>query len=155
MRRFTACFLLAVGGLATTASAATCVSNTFDRPFPGATEVETRHADVPSSRFPGLWQQGHIDGFVYRIWSNEDAVLQSGGAAPTWTILVTCGGSETECRQTVDGAPPAAALTVADELALCLSDPDYAGRPPGTRLRSARRRPPPRRDRAGRPPGRR
>lgn len=130
MTRLVASFLLAMSGIVSSAGAETCVSDTFDRPYPGATEVATRHVDVPSSRFPAIWQEGRIDGFYYRVWSHEDAVLQSDRTAPEWAILVTCKAGETQCRRMVEGTAPAGAVRVADELASCLTNPAFAGRLP-------------------------
>ncbi len=126
--RFVACSLVAMLGFATAAVAETCVSETFSRPFPGATGSQTRHADVPSPRFPGIWQEGWIDGFFYRIWSNEEAVLQPEASRPAWTISVVCDGGGKACRKAIDGTPPVPALEIADDLGRCLSDAGYAGR---------------------------
>lgn len=114
--------------MTTAAHSETCVSDTFDRPLPDATTVETRHADVPSPRFPGIWQEGQVDGFFYRIWSNEVAVLQSNRRSPLWTISVTCDGTDKACSQTVDGVPTPEALQTAGRLGKCLTDASFSGK---------------------------
>lgn len=114
-------------GLATAAHAETCVSATLDRPFPGASEVETRYADIPSPRFPGIWQEGRINGYFYRIWSNEEAVLQPGPRDPAWTISVICDTPDAPCREDREGTPPPEASDIAKALALCLTDLGFAG----------------------------
>lgn len=130
MKTLVGCALAALLGTATVGRSETCVSDTFDRPYPGAFGVETRLADVPSPRFPGLWQEGRIDGYFYRIWSNDEAVLQPDATAPAWTISVTCDGADMPCRQSITGSPPDGAMRIADDLASCLSDPDFTGRAP-------------------------
>lgn len=127
MRVYIAYSLLIALFPASAALSETCVSDTFDRPLPGAVDIEVRHADVPSPRFPGVWQEGWIDGFFYRIWSNKEAVLQSNRKSPFWSISVLCEGGTTACQQTIEGIPSSAALETAGSLGKCLSDAGFTG----------------------------
>lgn len=121
---------LLAGIMATTQGAAEpCVGDSFDRPFPGATSVETRFADIPSPNFPGLWQEGRIDGYPYRIYANGEASLQDGGSDPLWSIDVLCPGDSDNCTQSVTGTPPEVALGIATRLGLCFVAPDRAAVP--------------------------
>lgn len=101
-----------------------CVGAAFDRQFPGATGVQTRHADVPSPRFPGLWQEGRINGDRYVLYANGEASLQDGAAEPEWSIFVQCDLEAATCTETVDGSPPEAALQLAEVLGQCFVNPD-------------------------------
>lgn len=112
---------------ASAARSETCVSDTFERPLPDAVDIEVRHADVPSPRFPGIWQEGWIDGFFYRIWSNKEAVLQSNRKSPSWSISVLCNDDTAECQNIIEGAPSTAALETVGDLSGCLKNAAFSG----------------------------
>lgn len=97
-----------------------CVSATFDVPLPGAIDVVTRHADVPSPQFPGLWQEGRLEGYFYTLYANGEAVLKSRRNAPAWEFKVVCDAEQVDCSISVNGLPPDDAKPLADVLALCL-----------------------------------
>ena len=103
----------------TWSAAAPCVGPALDRPLPGAQDVRQVSADVPTARFPGLWQQGRVDGLVYRIFGDGTAVLSDDPGAPRWQIRVDC--AEPTCRTAVTGAPDAGADRVAAALGRCLT----------------------------------
>jgi len=109
------------------AAAEPCVGPAFDRPFPGATEVVSRYADVPSANFPGLWQEGRINGLAYALYANGEALLQDSATNPAWSISVTCQDGAERCAQVTTGQPPAAAGGVAAALAECLTGPVLTG----------------------------
>ncbi|WP_042244980.1 hypothetical protein [Paracoccus sp. PAMC 22219] len=103
----------------TWSAAAPCVGPALDRPLPGAQDVRQVSADVPTARFPGLWQQGRVDGLVYRIFGDGTAVLSDDLGAPRWQIRVDC--AEPTCRTAETGAPDAGADRVAAALGRCLT----------------------------------
>ncbi|MBU2867240.1 peptidoglycan-binding domain-containing protein [Pacificibacter marinus] len=104
--------------------AETCVGPAMDRAFPGATSVETRHVDVPSPNFPGLWQEGFIFGYFYQIFANDEAVLAESKSAPDWSIAITC--VDEVCHRDVAGTPNEGTANIADLLASCLRDPNLS-----------------------------
>ncbi|WP_417250657.1 peptidoglycan-binding domain-containing protein [Celeribacter sp.] len=87
--------------------------------------METRHADVPSSRFPGMWQEGVLSGYFYQIFANHEATLSDGPPEPDWSIFISCG--DDICQQDVFGRIPEGADTVAGLLERCLTDPRLSG----------------------------
>ncbi|WOI57432.1 hypothetical protein [Palleronia sp. LCG004] len=105
---------------ATGAGAEPCVGASYDTPLPGAVEVERMYADVPSPTYPGLWQEGRVAGYVYRIFSNLSATLSDRGENPDWAIDLRCGGDPLACTRNAIGAVPERAEPVADEIAACL-----------------------------------
>jgi hypothetical protein len=111
-------------GFGSAGVAAPCVSETFDVPLPGATNVVSHVTDVPSVQFPGFWQEGQIEGFAYQIFSNAEGVLQSAGGTQDWSITIACDRAAQTCDLTADGAPSDAALWVADTLGQCLMRAD-------------------------------
>lgn len=126
---------LALGLVATSftgleAAAAPCVGDNFERPFPGATEVSTRFVDVPSPRFPGLWQEGRLQGYSYILYANGEATVQDGGLEPQWSISVFCDLENGSCEQVADGTPPAAAVRVATLMGQCFVAPETVDVPP-------------------------
>lgn len=123
-RHLPAACVLSVPVWAGQAVAEPCVGAAFQRPFPGATGAQTRHVDVPSPRFPGLWQEGWINGNRYVLYANGEASLQDGAAESTWSIFVQCDLEAGTCTETIDGAPPDAARQVAGLLGKCIVDPD-------------------------------
>ncbi|MBU2937627.1 MULTISPECIES: peptidoglycan-binding domain-containing protein [Pacificibacter] len=96
----------------------------MDRAFPGATSVETRHVDVPSPNFPGLWQEGFIFGYFYQIFANDEAVLAESKSEPDWSIAITC--VDEVCHRNVAGNPNEGTINIADLLASCLRDPNLS-----------------------------
>ncbi|MCF2904152.1 hypothetical protein L0666_04055 [Octadecabacter sp. CECT 8868] len=123
MRRFiqhglTALILL---GGASQGQATPCVGNDFTIPLAGATNVTTHVADVPSPRFPGLWQEGTKDGFDYFLFANGDATLHAGEDSE-WRISFTCDDGSSECTFDTSGSPPEPAMQVAEQLKQCLQN---------------------------------
>lgn len=131
LRRLTPQALVLLSGplLAGQAAAEACVGAAFERPFPGATGVETRHADVPSPRFPGLWQQGRINGDRFILYANGEATLIDGASEPAWTISVQCDLDAGTCTESAEGSPPEAAMQVARQLGRCFVAPDEVTAP--------------------------
>jgi hypothetical protein len=119
---------LAALPVAAACRAAPCVSESFETPLPGAAGVLVRHADVPTARFPGLWQEGEIGAFGYRLYADLSATLVPVAVAEgltealteTWQIEMSCGDGGDSCTQVTTGTPPDAAQGVADMLARCL-----------------------------------
>lgn len=104
-----------------------CVGAGFDIPFPQARGVETRHVDVPSPRFPGLWQQGTLLGYPFKIYGNGEAALSAGGPEPQWDIAIRCDLHALDCTQESLGTPPQEALILAERLGLCFIAPNRLG----------------------------
>lgn len=111
--------LLALPGAAR-AQAEPCVGANFDRPLPGASAVERRFADVPTARYPGIWQEGRVAGHVYQLSSDISALLAPTREAPEWQVAVLCDPAAGTCEQQRSGEVPPAALDVADALGRCL-----------------------------------
>lgn len=99
-------------------AAAPCVGAALDRPLPGAMDARQVSADVPTARFPGLWQQGRVDGLTYRIFGDGTAVLSDDPGAPRWQVRIECAAAT--CRTTATGVPDAGADRIADALGRCL-----------------------------------
>lgn len=95
-----------------------CVDPPFDRPVPGSQSAQMRNIDLPSSRFPGLWQAGLFDGLAYRIFANSEGDVS--GDTRDRKVFFSCGGAEDTCAQETSGALPATALAVAQTLQRCL-----------------------------------
>lgn len=104
--------------------AETCVGPALDRAFPGAVAVETRHVDVPSPNFPGLWQEGFILGYFYQIFANNEAVLAEAKSKPDWSISIKC--MDEACHRGVVGRPDQGTANIVDLLASCLRDPNLS-----------------------------
>ena len=109
-------FLSGIGAVA----AEPCVLATFDKPLEGALNVVTRHADVPSPQFPGLWQEGTLEGYFYAVYANGEGAVASAQSRPNWKIRISCAVEEANCAFASDGAPPDKANQVADIVAQCL-----------------------------------
>ena len=124
MIRLLALGLLGGASLMSSAIAAPCVGAGFDVPFPGAVGVETRHADVPSAQFPGLWQQGQIDGYAYQVFANTTGVLQEFQSPSAWSIALDC--QQSLCIREIKGSPPGLAWTASQRLERCLAPPVVA-----------------------------
>lgn len=102
------------------AAAQSCVSPTFDTPLEGAVDVVTRHVDVPSVRFPNLWQEGVLNEYFYAIYADGEGVVKSSASAREWKIDITCQPDQPDCAFTTEGAPPQEATGVASVIAACL-----------------------------------
>ncbi|WP_299031624.1 peptidoglycan-binding domain-containing protein [uncultured Sulfitobacter sp.] len=102
------------------AGAEPCVLATFDKPLEWATSVVTRHADVPSPQFPGLWQEGVLDGYFYTVFANGEGTVASAQSRPDWKIRISCPAEEASCGFAAEGTPPETANRVADVVAQCL-----------------------------------
>lgn len=118
LRGIALCLLLCAGQLA--AASEPCVGAAFDKAFPGATEVLTRQVDVPSPQFPGIWQEGKVEGYSYALFANGEGVLKGQGRPPDWELNIICGATGTECEITQLGNPPPAAPDLATRLGYCL-----------------------------------
>lgn len=119
------------------AQAAPCVGDNFDRPLPGAQDVERRSSDVPTARYPGLWQEGRVAGFAYQLASDLSGSLADSATSPGWQIAIVCDADAATCRHSGAGAP-AEAAAVADALERCLlgmpvSAADFVGETPDGR----------------------
>ncbi|MGO4855625.1 hypothetical protein [Phaeovulum sp. W22_SRMD_FR3] len=97
------------------------MTGSFEVPLPGATGVQVRHADVPTARFPGLWQQGVIDGLQYWLYADLSATLAPGNSADDWRIELTCDATTETCDRVISGATPDTARLTADMLERCLA----------------------------------
>ncbi|MFW2589982.1 peptidoglycan-binding domain-containing protein [Sagittula sp. SSi028] len=106
------------------AGAEPCVGAAFDLPFPGATGVQTRRADVPSPRFPGLWQEGRINGHAYVLYANGEATIEEGAEEPAWSVFVQCDLEAATCDVTQEGDPPANMREVGEMMGRCFVAPD-------------------------------
>lgn len=127
--RSSASAVVALPLMATQAWAEPCVGAAFDTPFPGATGVVTRYADVPSPRFPGLWQEGLIRGYPYVLYANGEADLRDSRRDPMWVISVACDPGATTCVQEMDGTPPEVAVAIATQLGQCFVAPETVTTP--------------------------
>ncbi|MBU2958858.1 peptidoglycan-binding domain-containing protein [Paracoccus sp. 1_MG-2023] len=101
------------------AQAVPCVGANFDTPLPGAQNVERRSSDVPTARYPGIWQEGRVAGFAYQLASDYSGLLSDSLTAPSWQIAIECGAAGGCTRQTADA--PEGAIPVADALERCLT----------------------------------
>ena len=122
MRQLIQVFVLAACVPIVPAYAATCVGPLFDQAFPEATAVEMRYVDVPSPAFPGLWQEGIVDGYFYQIFANREAIIKERRVDPTWTITISC--QEGSCMRAVTGFPAHRAQRLSDAFEICLLDGD-------------------------------
>jgi hypothetical protein len=80
----------------------------------------TQMADVPSSRFPGLWQEGTIAGWPYRLFSNGDGDIRSDRRSPIWRIAFKCEAETKDCSVTETGTPSDEIKRIAINLQSCL-----------------------------------
>ncbi|WP_378946826.1 hypothetical protein [Paracoccus sp. R86501] len=106
------------------AFSAPCIGAAFDTPLPGAQDVQREYADVPSARYPGLWQQGRVAGFVYKLFPDMTANLADSRDAPQWQIDVLCDAGTESCSQETKGTPDPAATAIATNLGRCLLGED-------------------------------
>ncbi len=115
--------------LPATAGAAPCVGDQFAQGFPGASGVVTKVADVPSSRFPGFWQEGFVGGLAYIMFANGEVSISEPGDTADWSISLFCDAAEKTCVREQIGTPPALADRVAVQMELCFTDPAAATAP--------------------------
>lgn len=106
--------------IAAPAWAEPCVSATFDRPFPGATNVDSFIADVPSAQFPAFWQTGSIDGYRYRLFSNGEGEIKASDPNQNWTVEIACETAGRSCDVTMNGNAPTEVQQIADTIGQCL-----------------------------------
>lgn len=105
-----------------------CVTQSFERPLPGARNVEVRQADVPSARFPAFWQEGLLFGYAYRIYPNATAELAAEFQRAAWRIDVTCDTDAGTCRYDTTGNAPPNGAGIAEILGACLLGSDVVGK---------------------------
>ena len=110
--------------IATTASADSCIGPTLDIPFPTASGVKTQRADVPSPRFPGLWQEGIVQGYAYRLFANGDATLEPLPPEDGWRLLMSCDLVIGACYREETGSSPENATYLATALENCFVNPN-------------------------------
>lgn len=106
-----------------------CVSSTFDRSVPGAQNVVSHISDVPSVQFPAFWQEGTLDSYRYRIFSNGDGVVTSADRNAEWRIAFSCAKNAESCTYQTKGTPPETADGVSKRLGACLRGRDIASTP--------------------------
>ena len=114
-----------------------CTGTYMQIPLPGATEVGTRHVDVPAVRGVALWQEGLVEGLRYVISADLSARVTPGPGRADWAIGLSCTVDAVECERDRRGTPPDEANALVDRLEACLrGEPAAAIATP----------PPPRRD---------
>lgn len=106
-----------------------CVGADLATPLPKATEVAQTTMDIPAARFPGIWQQGQLNGFAYRIFPDLTAVVFDERANTGWRIDLLCTASA-RCVQTVVGAAPETASAAAKAIGECLVPVEESPGPP-------------------------
>lgn len=109
--------------IASPASATPCIGAALDIPFPTASAFQTRRADVPSPRFPGLWQEGVVQGYSYRIFANGDATLEPLQPEDGWRLFVSCDFASGACSREELGKSPAKVAHLATALENCFVNP--------------------------------
>ncbi|MTE01089.1 hypothetical protein GIY56_12360 [Paracoccus sp. YIM 132242] len=105
----------------------------------GATAVELRHADVPSARFPGQWQQGRLGDLSYRLYPGGFGAIGEGTHMETWRIEISCDPDNRTCTYRSFGAVPEGMQPRARQLGRCLLGPE----PPATPAAPAKESAPP------------
>jgi hypothetical protein len=96
-----------------------CVGADLATPLPQASAVEVGTADIPTARFSGIWQQGQLNGFAYRIFPDLTAMVFDSKAKTGWRIDLRC-TTDASCTQTIVGTVPEAAKPVASLIGRCL-----------------------------------
>lgn len=109
-----------LGLTASSLRAAPCVSDTFDRPLPGAMSVVSHVSDVPSAQFPAFWQDGVVNGYAYTIFASAEGTLRPTDAFQDWEMTLTCDASAQTCEMSRVGIPPEDAEIVARSIGQCL-----------------------------------
>ncbi|WP_376873943.1 hypothetical protein [Albirhodobacter sp. R86504] len=112
------------------ALAAPCVGDAFDQPVPTATNVVTRQVDVPSPQFPGLWQEGYLNGYPYAIYANGEGSFQASETDAAWSATFVCDSAAQTCAQDVTGALSPEGQAGLTMLTRCLLGPVSAPPPP-------------------------
>lgn len=120
MRPIATFFLLAGLCHAGSVMAEPCVTATFDVPLWGAENVVTKQVDVPSPQFPGLWQEGSIDGFFYTLYANSEGILRPSRNSTEWQIAIKCEIGSENCAMTETGSPSVDGMQTAARIAACL-----------------------------------
>ena len=123
MMRFILSLIVMMGGV-NAAFAQPCVGPTFDAPLPDATDVRSHIADVRSALFPAFWQEGVIETYRYKIFSDRSGGLTAAGQDRTWDIGFTCSGADQACVIITAGTPPPDARAVVDRLTACVRGVD-------------------------------
>jgi hypothetical protein len=100
-----------------------CVGTDLATALPKATEVAQNTLDVPAARFSGIWQQGQLNGFAYRIFPDLTAIVFDERANAGWRIDLIC-TEAARCQQTVVGTAPEAARAAAKAIGECLVPPE-------------------------------
>lgn len=106
-----------------------CVGADIGTALPKATEVQWQTVDVPAAGFSGIWQQGQLDGFAYRIFPDLTAIVFNERANAGWRIDVRC-SQAAPCRQAFVGSVPDGAKAAAKTIGECLNPKDQAPRTP-------------------------
>lgn len=96
-----------------------CVGADLATPMPSATGVEWRAVDIPTARFSGIWQQGQIEGFAYRIFPDMTAIVFNERDNAGWRIDVLC-AQAAPCVEASVGSVPEAAKAAAKAIGECL-----------------------------------
>ena len=96
-----------------------CVGADLETPMPKASGVERQTVDVPAARFSGVWQQGQINGFAYRIFPDLTAIVFNERANAGWRIDVLC-SKAAPCLETFVGSVPEGARAAAKAIGECL-----------------------------------
>lgn len=97
-----------------------CVGVRFETGLEGAVDVERRFTDVPSARVAGLWQEGRVDGLVYRIASDRTGMVADEIRSPRWRIDIQCDRDGGDCHRMQTGSVPDAARGLADRVSRCI-----------------------------------
>lgn len=97
-----------------------CVGVGLDVPLSNASNVKVMYADVPSARFPRMWQQGEVAGFRYRIYANFTADLVSLDATSSWKIDVSCDVEALRCQTVASANVPSDAAAWGARLGQCI-----------------------------------
>lgn len=115
---FFSCVMIAISPA--NAWAESCVSSTFDKPLPGATDVELRMADVPSALHPVIWQEGSLSGHFYKLFPDGTGSLASSQTRPDWKVEITCDLKDSKCAYNSSSNAPSSSYDVAKKIGQCL-----------------------------------
>jgi hypothetical protein len=119
----------------TSAFAEICVGPAYDRPLPGAVDVVLHQTDIRSAQYPGVWQEGTIEGRFYQIFANNMAILKEERNANTWSIAIDC--RQKTCSAEMTRSPPDTAKKLAKKIEQCLSPVQVKNEPAKKDLKSA------------------
>lgn len=120
MKRLATFTAVWIGLLSGSAVSKPCVGAAFDLALKGANAVVTRRADIPSPRFPGVWQEGELNGFFYALYANGEGVLQTTRQSKDWQVTLLCDQAAKTCDRVETGTPPVQALDTVVTLKHCL-----------------------------------